>query len=86
VTEPAVGTITMSASGYKVKGKKRADLSWTGASAANVDIYRNGNMVATTANDGAYTDVTNLKGGGSFTYKICDAGTNNCSVDTTVYF
>jgi len=86
VTEPAVGTITMSATGYKVKGRKRADLSWNGASAGSVDIYRNGSMITTTANDGAYTDVTSQKGGGSFTYRVCDAGTNNCSADATVYF
>jgi hypothetical protein len=32
------------------------DLSWSGASSPNVDIYRHGVVVATTGNDGFYTD------------------------------
>jgi hypothetical protein len=32
------------------------DLSWSGATGSNVDIYRNGMVVATTGNDGFYTD------------------------------
>jgi hypothetical protein len=32
------------------------DLSWIGATGSNVDIYRNGVVVATTGNDGSYTD------------------------------
>jgi hypothetical protein len=32
------------------------DLSWSGASSPNIDIYRNSVVVATTGNDGFYTD------------------------------
>ncbi len=87
VTEPASGGITLSASGYKVKGAHTADLSWNGASSTNVDVYRNGSIVATTANDGAYTDSTGNKGGNiSYTYQVCEAGTSTCSNQTTVAF
>ena len=74
------GGVTLSAvSAYKVKGKKRWDYSWSGASTSNVDIYRDGSRVATTANDGAYTLTSNLKGGGSHTHQVCEAGTSTCS-------
>jgi PKD repeat protein len=87
VTEPATGGITLSTSGYKVKGAHTVDLSWNGASSTNVDVYRNGAVVATTANDGAYTDSTGNKGGNvSYTYQVCEAGTSTCSNQTTVSF
>jgi hypothetical protein len=44
------------ASGYKVQGRHTVDLSWSGASTTNVDVYRNGVVIATTGNDGFYTD------------------------------
>ena len=37
-------------------GKRRVDLSWSGATSNKVDIYRNSARIATTANDGFYTD------------------------------
>ncbi len=78
--------ITLSATGYKVKGVWHADLSWnyTGA----VDIYRDEEIVATINNsNGTYTDVTGLKGGGSLNYRICEAGNSaNCSNEVTVQF
>jgi len=86
VEEPAVGSITLSVNGYKRKGRINADLSWSGATTNNVDIYRNGSLVTTTANDGAYTDATGRKGGGTYTWKVCDQGTSNCSADMSVTF
>ena len=82
-TPPPPGGITLSVNGYKVKGTKTGDLSWTGASGASVDVYRDGGLVATTANDGAYTDSTGQKGGGSITWRVCEAGTTTCSNDAT---
>ncbi len=79
-------TVDLSASVFKVKGKVSVDLSWSGATSGNVDIFRNGSKIATTANDGAHTDNTGLKGGGSLTYKVCEAGTSTCSADVTVNF
>jgi len=76
----------LSTTGYKVKGVMRADLSWSGSASGNVDVYRKGVVVATTANDGAYTDNINQKGSGSFTYKLCEAGTEICSNESTVSF
>jgi hypothetical protein len=71
-------TISLSVSPYKVKGVKTADLSWSGANSANVDVYRDGSPIVRTPNDGAHTDSIG-KGGGTHTYKVCDAGTTTCS-------
>ncbi|WP_448548550.1 S8 family serine peptidase [Thalassotalea fusca] len=84
VTEPPAGDISLSTSGYRSKGKNRVDLSWSGASTSSVDIYRNGSLYRTTSNDGAYTDA--FRTYGSYTYKVCDEGTNNCSDESTVTF
>jgi hypothetical protein len=78
------GEITLAATTYKVRGAQHADLTWSGATSTNVDVYRNGAVITTTANDGAYTDTTGQKGGGSATYKVCGAGTATCSNSLTV--
>ena len=49
-------TITLSAVWRKSSGVHFADLSWSGAVGSQVEIYRNGTLLTTTANDGAYTD------------------------------
>ena len=86
VSSPPTGGITLSVRAYKVKGVQNADLSWSGATGANVDVFRNGTKVVTTANDGAYTDVIGGKGAGTFTYKVCEAGTSVCSNSALVTF
>jgi hypothetical protein len=78
--------ITLSAHGYTVNNKRRADLSWTGASSNNVDVYRNGARIVTTPNDGFYTDRIGGHGHGSFTYQVCNAGSQTCSNQATVTF
>jgi len=82
--QPA-GSINLSANGYKVKGVQHVDLNWSGASGANVDVKRSGSTV-TTVNDGEYTDNIGVKGGGSYEYKLCNAGTETCSAPQTVTF
>lgn len=78
--------LTLSASGYKVKGLQVVDLSWSNAASSNVDIVRNGAVVTTTANDGAYTDSLGVKGTGTYTYQVCEAGTTTCSATVSVVF
>jgi V8-like Glu-specific endopeptidase len=82
-TDP--GTYTLTAQGSKVQGRWRTDLAWSGAGSSTVDVYRNNAVVATVTGT-SYTDATNLRGGGSLTYKVCDAGTSNCSNQVTVNF
>jgi len=52
----------------------------------NVDIYRDGNVIVTTANDGAYDDDTGTSGQVSFMYQVCEAGTQTCSNTVTLSF
>jgi endonuclease/exonuclease/phosphatase family metal-dependent hydrolase len=52
-------------------------LSWVGSGALRVDIFRDDARIATTANDGTYTDT--VMGPGPFTYRVCAAGTGVCT-------
>ncbi len=86
-TTPAPGSLTLiEANGYKIKGKQHADLTWSGGSTATVAIYRDGTFIEETANDGAYTDNIGAKGGGSYTYEICEPGGGACSNTLQVTF
>jgi acetyl esterase/lipase len=78
--------ITLTARGYKVHGRQTADVSWSGATSSNVDIYRNGVQIVTTANDRLYTDSIGGRGHATYTYQVCNAGTQTCSNQATVTF
>lgn len=83
----AAATIVLSADGYKVKGRQNVDLSWSGASSANVDIVRDGSIIATVPNGPFnYTDNIGAKGGATYVYSVCEAGTGSCSDDAVVVF
>ena len=86
VTAPSSSGISLTVAGYKVKGVQHANLSWSGATSTSVDVFRDGTEVTTTANDGAHTDNIDNKGGGSYTYKVCDTGSDRCSNPVTVSF
>ena len=83
--QPA-GAITLSANGFKVKGQQKVDLSWSGSSATNVDVKRDGIKIFATENDCVDRDNIDLKGGATYQYEVCDAGTSNCSNTVTVIF
>jgi PKD repeat protein len=84
---PPPAKITLTVKGYKLKGVLYADLTWSGAAGTSVDIFRDGTRLLLTANDGAHTDNLNRKGGGTFKYKVCEAGsTTVCSAETSVTF
>lgn len=86
VSSGSGGGITLSVVAYKVQGVKRADLTWSGATSTNVDVYRNNVLIITTANDGFHTDNTGSRGGGTNTYRVCEAGTSTCSNDATASY
>jgi subtilisin family serine protease len=83
---PPPDGITLTATSYKIRGVVQVDLAWTGATSEQVDIFRNDSKIATTANSGSYSDATGLKGGGSLTYQVCEAGTTICSNKITVTY
>jgi hypothetical protein len=80
-------SISLSAVGYKVRGKHTGDLTWSGSNSLNIDVYRDDILITTTANDGFYTDNIGQKGGEvTYTYMICEEGTSVCSNEAVVVF
>lgn len=85
-TSTTAPTITLTATKRSLGRKQHAvDLRWTGATAANVEVRRNGAVVTTTPNDGLYTD--NLKSAtGTFRYRVAHPGGTPISNEVTVTF
>jgi hypothetical protein len=80
---PPVISLTASL-GVKSKNRQPVNLAWSGATGAQVDVYRNGSLLTATANDGAYTDSLNPRQHGTFTYRVCLTGSSTCSNDASV--
>jgi len=78
--------ITLNAAGRKVGGINTVRLTWDGATSPNLDVYRNGVVIVTTANDGLHIDSTGDTGRARYTYQVCEAGTQTCSNEKTVSF
>ena len=74
----------LSIRGYKDKGLQKADLTWSGATATSIDVFRDGRRIATVPNNGAYTDHINARGNATYVYRVCNAGTSTCSDSVTV--
>ena len=80
------GPITLSAVGRKVGGINTVRLTWSGATSASIDVYRDAVLIVTVPNTGSYTDSTGDTGRARYTYRVCEAGTATCSNDATVRF
>jgi aqualysin 1 len=81
---PPPEAMTLAAEQRREITGKHVDLSWTGSTAAKVDIFRNGKRLVTTENDGEYSDRFFLPG--TYTYKVCVAGKNTCTNQVSVRF
>lgn len=77
-----VRNLTLTAVARRQGQNRWADLTWSGALSTDIDVYRNNVMILTTPNDGAHTDV--LPGAGTYTYRVCEAGTSICSNNSTI--
>jgi len=82
---PPPGNITLDVVQSTSGSTGYANLYWDGATTSKVDIYRNGSLHRTTNNDGHYQNRIR-RANGSYTYRVCDQDTNNCSADVTVIF
>lgn len=67
------------------RGSALVDLSWDGAVGETVDVYRDGEMITTTDNDGRYRDRFSTAAS-SVTYQICQASSALCSEPFIVDF
>ena len=82
---PAPASLTASNNGVS-KGKVQFGLAWTGGD-VTVDIFRDGTRIRSgQSNTGSYTDAVKVTGSGTFTYRICNAGTTSCSADASVNY
>ncbi len=75
---------SVSARPYKVKGIQHVEVTWQYFSGTAVNISRNGEALGEfpilNEGSGSYVDNIGAKGGGSYTYQVCEtgAGTGNC--------
>jgi len=78
-------TVTLTADGYKVRGIRYVDLTWTGAAGA-VDVYRDNQFIKTiSAGTHQYTD--NLgRLSGTFVYQVYDVKGSSWSNEAMVIF
>ena len=83
---PPAPQITLTASTRTTKTTKLVDLRWSGATSSSVDIYRLGSRIATVSNSGSYTDQLGKRAAGTFTYRVCVAGSQQCSNDVAASF
>jgi hypothetical protein len=81
-------TLTVTKGTWDDGTKSKAILKWSGAAGSNVDIWRNGAKLTTTANDGGWNDKFSVKlaAGTVRSYKVCQAGTTTCSATKSVTF
>jgi len=77
--------VLLSVKASKVKGGNVVDLSWSGATTANTDVYRNNMKLATVVNTGRFTDNNPGKGSlAGYTYRVCESGSSTaCSQPTS---
>ena len=82
---PDPASLVLSGQGVKVKGKRQANLSWTGGPSL-VSVYRSGVRIAIAIkNTGAFVDTPTARGN-SFVYTVCEAHGVDCSNGVNVTF
>jgi len=86
---PAAGAPTNLTASLRVQGTTRVDLAWTGG-ASSVAVQRQPpgsstfTTIASVSNSGSYRDNLGKRpGSGSYTYRVCNAGTSSCSNTAT---
>jgi lysyl endopeptidase len=78
--------INLTLSKIKIRAVQYVDLAWTGAVGTNVNIYRNGTLIATVSNSGSYRDELGRKPVGTFIYKVCETDGSACSNEPSASF
>ena len=86
VVLPDVNSLELTAIFLKQKGRKSVQLSWSGAVSSQVDIFRDGDLLTTTQNDGEYTDNKLPKRSKSASYQLCQINSLACTAEINVRF
>ncbi len=79
--EPPPTPISLQASVSYGSTGATVQLSWTGATASSVDIYINGVLYGTSANDGQESIP---RAPGNYVFRVCNPGSAVCSTDVNV--
>jgi len=80
-----VSDIELSATSSIRRDRVTVSLTWSGATGARVDVYRDGTLLRATRNNGTFNDrVIGL--GGASTYQVCETGSTVCSNEVTVTY
>lgn len=79
------GTFTLRTTGARFGSSATVYLEWYGTDRTGmVQIYRDGEVIATTEDDGSHTD--RFEGSsGSHTYKVCEEDSGNCSNESSQF-
>ena len=83
---PPPAQLTLDVNGRRWWGYSVVDLTWTNATSDQVDVYVNGSLGDTTANDGAQTYSLGYRRKGTYAFTVCEAGTSTCSPSVSVRF
>jgi hypothetical protein len=79
-TVTVVPPISLTTRPFKVGKINWVDLTWSPIPGANVDIYGDGLVVATTVNDGFHSHSMGRLGKGTYRFRVCQAGSKTvCS-------
>lgn len=83
---PPTGGIVVTLTADKDKGRHLVIVEWTGA-AGPVDIWRDGDLVqeGVGSGSGSYPDATGNRGGITYTYRVCEAGSDTCTTESVTY-
>ena len=84
---PAAGPTSLTVTNIgTVKGKTNFRLNWS-AGTSTVDIFRGTSKIASAiTNSGTYTNAVKTSGSGSFSYRVCNAGSSTCSATVSVNY
>lgn len=82
---PPASSIALTISGRVDAEKHYITHLWSGASGSSVDLYRNGKLINSTANDGRHTTAHRYDGTATWRVKVCQAGsTTACSPERSI--
>jgi len=70
--------ITLDATVHRQGGKRFVALTWSPADGGTVNVLRNGDVIATTDDDGEVRDKLGT-GTGIFIYQVCETDSGDCS-------
>lgn len=77
-----LGPEALAGSSSGMRMRPRHTLTWTGGESA-IEVHRNGAVIHAGTNTGTWSGVHNAASGPA-TYRVCDAGTSDCSNEVTL--